>query len=276
MWSYWVIDQITDRNWHTLFLWSSQWKTIEVPAPSWPRCISDAGCGMLVGSFFFVCLCFIFPFLPFPSHVYFLCYFHTHQIFLFMCDNWSCNIGWMCLTLARVLRSPSDVYMPVHPMCNNHCIAFDVSPPVWLSLRRMAFHHPLPFYTKTTSHDNIENKLSFLFVKKSVVFWIQVQSFCRRWLWELTPPSCIQNFEALPDLASKLKVRFKPQIWNFNAGIWINMLIYYMAIATVTTCHLPPPKTWTLSPPAPYFWALLTVTIHCTAPYGTGGWPKRL
>lgn len=167
MWSYWVIYQITDRDWHTLFLWSSEWKTIgqSVKKSLRPPVRAVFRCRMWhVSGIVFLCLfvfSFIFPFLPFPSHVYFLCYFHTHPIFLFMYDYWSCNIGWVCLTLARVLRSPSDVYMPVHPMCNNHCIAFDVSPPVWLSLRRMAFRHPLPFYTKTTSHDNIENKLSF-------------------------------------------------------------------------------------------------------------------
>lgn len=29
--------------------------------------------------------------------------------------------------MAKVLCPPSDLYMPVHSMCSNHCIAFDVS-----------------------------------------------------------------------------------------------------------------------------------------------------
>lgn len=104
----------------------------------------NAGCGMLVGSF--LCSVFPFPFLPYSiSCVFTVLFPYTSGIFLYMCDYWSCIIGWVCLTTARVLCSPSDLYMPVHPMCNNHCIAFDVSPPLWLSLR-LAFLPTLTFF----------------------------------------------------------------------------------------------------------------------------------
>lgn len=118
----------------------------------------DAGCGMLVGSFLLSVFFFLSCHTPF--HVYLLCYFHTHQVFSCICVI----IGWVCLTTARVLCSPSDLYMPVHPMCNNHCIAFDVSPPLWLSLR-LAFCQPWLFW-KSTSCDNIKNELSYYIKSK--------------------------------------------------------------------------------------------------------------
>lgn len=101
----------------------------------------DAGCGMLVGSFF-LSVFFFFSFLPYSIPCVFtvLCPY-TSGIFLFMCNYWSYIIGWVCLTMAKVLCPPSDLYMPVHSMCSNHCIAFNVSPPLWLSLRP-AFRQP--------------------------------------------------------------------------------------------------------------------------------------
>lgn len=89
----------------------------------------------------------LFPFVPFSIpcvfnmlYVLFPC---ISGIFLFMCDYWSCIIGWVLpnnnrralSALPRTHPSPPDLYMPVHPMCNDHCSAFDVSPLVLLSPR---------------------------------------------------------------------------------------------------------------------------------------------
>lgn len=126
---------------------------------------SDAGCGMLVGSFLWSV--FLFPFLPYSiSCVFTVLFPYTSGIFLYMCDYWSCIIGWVCLTMARVLCSPSDLYMLVHPMCNNHCIAFDVSPPLWLSLR-LAFHQPWPFF---------ENLHLLTTLRRSCHIWSKVKN----------------------------------------------------------------------------------------------------
>lgn len=145
-----------------------------------------------VSGVIFVKCFFFFPLLPYSiSCVFNVLLPYTSGIFLFMCDYWSCVIGWVCLTMAGVLCSPSDLYMPVHPMCNNHCIAFDVSPPVWLSLR-LAFRHPWPF-CKTTSCDNFENKLSYFIMSKKLgktIFGIKtklfrnsLQTFGKTWPW---------------------------------------------------------------------------------------------
>lgn len=126
-----------------------------------PMFFYAGGCGMLVGSF--LLSVFFFPFLPYSiSCVFTVLFPYTSGIFLYMCDYWSCIIGWVCLTKARVLCSPSDLYMPVHPMCNNHCIAFDVSPPLWLSLRLAFFFFGQSLaFCKSTSCDNIKNELSY-------------------------------------------------------------------------------------------------------------------
>lgn len=109
--------------------------------------------------------CFPFPFLPFSIPCVFNVLFpYISGIFLFMCDYWSCIIGWVCLTVAGELCSapllPPDLYMPVHPMCNNHCTAFDVSPPVLPSLRP-AFRHSLEPSRRTSPCDSLRNKLFY-------------------------------------------------------------------------------------------------------------------
>lgn len=115
-------------------------KSVEVPPVS---CVFRCRMWHVSGVIFVKC--FLFPFLPYSiSCVFTVLFPYTSGFFLYMCDYWSCIIGWVCLTTARVLCSPSDLYMPVHPMCNNHGIAFDVSPPLWLSLR-LAFCQTWPF-----------------------------------------------------------------------------------------------------------------------------------
>lgn len=76
------------------------------------------------GVIFVECFSF-FLFLPYSIPCVFTVLFpYTSGIFLYMCDYWSCIIGWVCLTTARVLCSPSDLYMPVHPMCNKPLYCF--------------------------------------------------------------------------------------------------------------------------------------------------------
>lgn len=114
-----------------------------------------AGCSMLAGPF----LLSVFFFFPFPAILHFMCitvlFPYTSGIFLYM---WLLVMfHWLSvsLTTARVLCSPSNLYMPVHPMCNNHCNAFNVSPPLLLSLR-LALCHPWSLW-KSTSWDDIQN-----------------------------------------------------------------------------------------------------------------------
>lgn len=151
MWSYQVINLI--RKWnpvgglphllvirYALFLWSlPEWEMIdqtvkesvaEVHLPSCLLCFFSAGRGMLVGSLWLSVFYFVlfFPFLPCDISCVFTVFCpYTSGILLFMCNYWSYIIGWVCLTMAKVLCPPSDLYMPVHSMCSNHCIAFDVS-----------------------------------------------------------------------------------------------------------------------------------------------------
>lgn len=78
-----------------------------------------------VSGVIFVKCFFFFPLLPYSiSCVFNVLLPYTSGIFLFMCDYWSCIIGWVCLTTAGVLCSPSDLYMPVHPMCNKPLYCF--------------------------------------------------------------------------------------------------------------------------------------------------------
>lgn len=144
MWSYRVINLITKWNpvrgsasvlviRYALLLWSlPQWGNDRSASeevcrrPSCLPCSSDCRMWHVSGVIFVKC--FLFPFLPYSIPCVFTVFFpYTSGILLYMCDYWSCIIGWVCLTTARVLCSPSDLYMPVHPMCNDHCIAFDVS-----------------------------------------------------------------------------------------------------------------------------------------------------
>lgn len=102
----------------------------EVHLPSCLLCLFSAGRGMLVGSLWLSVFYFVlfFPFLPCDISCVFTVFCpYTSGILLFMCNYWSYIIGWVCLTMAKVLCPPSDLYMPVHSMCSNHCIAFDVS-----------------------------------------------------------------------------------------------------------------------------------------------------
>lgn len=91
-----------------------------------------------------------------PFHVYY-CVISIHiryfpvYVWLLVMYHWLS----VSLTTARVLCLPSNLYMPVHPMCNNHCNAFNVSPPLLVSLR-LALCHPWPLW-KSTSWDNIKN-----------------------------------------------------------------------------------------------------------------------
>lgn len=65
--------------------------------------------------------CFPFPFLPFSIPCVFNVLFpYISGIFLFMCDYWSCIIGWVCLTVAGELCSAP--LLPPRPVyaCTSH------------------------------------------------------------------------------------------------------------------------------------------------------------
>lgn len=154
MWSYWMIFTLITK-WNPvrglpvrgLMITSSmgddtvgQTVMTSVPLPSWLLCFFfHAGCGMLVESFLLSVFFLFFPAIPHFMCIY--CYFHTYNIRDFPVYVWLLVMyHWLSVpNCSRELCSPSDLYMPVHPMCNNHCIAFDVSPPLWLSKRLRPF-----------------------------------------------------------------------------------------------------------------------------------------
>lgn len=68
-----------------------------------------------VSGVIFVVKCFVFFSCHTPFHAYLLLFPYTSGIFLFMCDYWSCIIGWVCLIMVKVLCSPSALYA-----CTSH------------------------------------------------------------------------------------------------------------------------------------------------------------
>lgn len=141
---------------------------------------------------------FFFPFLPFSIPCVFTVLFpYTSGIFLYMCDYWSCSIGWVCLTMARVLCLPSDLYMPVYIPCATitvlllMCLLLCDCHWGWLCA------NPGPF-CKSTSCDNIKNVVTFsqnvknqwVKVAKGTTIWKvfrnMPQSFGKASLWTLS------------------------------------------------------------------------------------------
>lgn len=166
---------------------------------------------------------FFFSFLPYSIPCVFtvLCPY-TSGIFLFMCNYWSYIIGWVCLTMAKVLCPPSDLYMPVHSMCSNHCIAFNVSPPLWLS-PRPAFRQPTLTCMKILLGMN-DKKSWEKFVSASILFEFFFFFFLRN-SWQVFlvkfPPVDITLVYKTSCFWSPYWLRFMQ--WKFLSITWFSL-----------------------------------------------------